>query len=223
VIPTLAGIAVAIILLLTPATRHHPYAVTSFALSAFVLSSMILEFAKGARVRSAMSGENIFRSLGSLIMRNKRRYGGYIVHVGVVLLLIGVTGSNAFKQETQQTLRKGQTLSVGRYAVTYDSFTTYDTNEKQVGTVTFTVRENGRLVGRVSPTREFYFAKQQPWTRIDRQSTMGRDVYVALLDYSAKTGQALVKVDINPSRWLGLDRRRGHGPRRDDLHLAGQA
>jgi cytochrome c-type biogenesis protein CcmF len=206
VIPTLAGIAVAIILLLTPATRHHPYAVTSFALSAFVLSSMILQFAKGARVRSAMSGENIFRSLGSLIMRNKRRYGGYIVHVGVVLLLIGVTGSNAFKQETQQTLRKGQTLSVGRYAVTYDSFTTYDTNEKQVGTVTFTVRENGRLVGRVSPTREFYFAKQQPWTRIDRQSTMGRDVYVALLDYSAKTGQALVKVDINPLVgwvWIG--------------------
>ena len=206
-IPALTGLAVAGgVLLFLPVTRNHPYAVISFALSAFVLTALTLEFAKGTRVRRAMSGENILRSLGSLTWRNKRRYGGYIVHVGVILLLIGVTGSNAFKQEDQQTLRKGQTMSVGKYAVTYDSFTTYNTNEKQVGEVAFSVRENGRFVGTVSPVREFYFAKQQPWTRIDRQSTLGRDVYVALLDYSADSGQALVKIDINPLVswvWIG--------------------
>ncbi|HZK49566.1 MAG TPA: heme lyase CcmF/NrfE family subunit [Thermoleophilia bacterium] len=196
--------AIAAVLLVALGMRHV-YAIISFSLSAFVLSAILVEFGRGAWVRREMSGENIVRALGSLVWRNKRRYGGYTVHVGVILLLVGVTGSYAFKQEASQNLNKGDTISVGAYSLTYDSMETYSTDEKQVGRATFSVKKDGKDVGVVYPIREYYFAKDQPWTRIDRISTLSRDVYVMMLDYSAETGEVNMQVDINPLvSWLWI-------------------
>lgn len=201
--PAAAGVVTAVVLVVLGI--RHVYAVISFSLSAFVLATMILEFARGAWVRRDMSGENIVKALGMLTWRNKRRYGGYIVHVGVILLLIGVTGSYGFKQEQTQTLTKGESMTVGSYEITYVSMETYDTNEKRVGRATFSVKEDGRDFGFVYPVREYYFQKDQPWTRIDRQSTLTRDVYLMLLDYSAETGEVNMEVNINPLvSWLWI-------------------
>lgn len=198
-----ATAAVITLVLLLVFGMRHVWAVISFTLAAFVLATVTVEFVRGTLVRRQMSGENPAKALGSLTWRNKRRYGGYIVHAGVILLLIGVTGSYAFKQEAKQTLAQGESLSVGKYELTYDSFNSYNTDEKQVGEVTFTVTENGKYLATVKPVKEYYFNKDQPWTRIDRHSTLGRDVYVILLDYSAETGEANVQVDINPLvSWL---------------------
>jgi cytochrome c-type biogenesis protein CcmF len=72
-----------------------------------------------------------------------------------------------------------------------------------VGTATFEIRDVGRLIGTVKPVREFYFNKDQPWTRVDRNSNLARDVYVSLLQYSDGGAEILVKVDINPLvSWL---------------------
>jgi len=156
-------------------------------------------------VRREMAGENIVRALGSLTWRNKRRYGGYIVHMGVILLLIGVTGSYAFKQEQTQTLTQGQSMAVGSYELTYVSMENYSTDEKTVGRATFNVKQDGRDLGAVYPIREYYIQKDQPWTRIDRQSTLGRDVYLMLLDYSPDTGEVNMEVNINPLiSWLWI-------------------
>ncbi|MBU2602778.1 MAG: heme lyase CcmF/NrfE family subunit [Actinobacteria bacterium] len=201
--PGLVAIVVLVALIVTG--MRHTYAIISFTLCAFVVTTVLMEFARGAWVRREMSGENLAKALLSLTWRNKRRYGGYIVHIGVILFLFGVTGSYAFKQQESRTITKGESISVGGYEVTYDSFDSYDTTEKRVGTVTFTVSENGRFLGTVAPRKEYYFAKDQPWTRIDRHVTLERDVYVSLLDYSAETGEANVEVRINPLvSWLWI-------------------
>lgn len=200
-----AGVGLVTLVLLLVFGMRHVYALISFTLCAFVLATILLEFVRGTWVRRQMTGENILKALVSLIWRNKRRYGGYIVHVGVILILIAVTGSNAFKQELQQTLKKGESLRISNYELTYDSFSSYDTNEKRVGQVTFVLKQDGRFLGTVKPIKEYYFSKDQPWTRIDRYSTLSEDFYVALLDYSNETGEANIKIDINPLvTWLWI-------------------
>ncbi len=201
--PASAAIVVLIVLMVAGVRGFYP--LLSFTLAGFVLTTVTLEFARGAWVRHQMQDENVGKALVSLTWRNKRRYGGYIVHVGVILLLVGVTGSSAFKTKAADTLTKGQSMNVGGYTLTYDSFNSYDTNEKRVGQVTMTLKQGATYIGKVTPVKEYYFNKDQPWTRIDRYSTLGRDVYVSLLEYSSETGEANIEVFINPLiSWLWI-------------------
>lgn len=199
-----ATAAVALVALVAFGVRGF-YPLVSFTLSAFVLATVALEFGRGTWVRHQMQQENVAKALVGLTWRNKRRYGGYIVHVGVVLLLVGVTGSSAFKVKADQVLTKGQSMQISGYQLTYDSFNSYDTNEKSVGQVTFTLKKDGRFLGTVTPVKEYYFNKDQAWTRVDRHTTLARDVYVSLLEYSTETGEAKVEVFINPLiSWLWI-------------------
>jgi cytochrome c-type biogenesis protein CcmF len=200
-----ATAAVAFVALFALGVRGF-YPLLSYTLSAFVLGTVCLEFGRGAWVRHQMQQENVAKALVGLTWRNKRRYGGYIVHVGVVLLLVGVTGSSAFKVKADQVLTKGQSMTVGGYELTYDSFNSYDTNEKSVGQVTFTLKKDGQFLGTVTPVKEYYFNKDQAWTRVDRHTTLARDVYVSLLEYSTDTGEAKVEAFVNPLiswMWIG--------------------
>jgi cytochrome c-type biogenesis protein CcmF len=202
--PATVGV-VALVVLLAFGMRHL-LAIISFSVAAFVLAAIMMEFARGAWVRREMTGENLLKALGTLVWRNKRRYGGYIVHTGVILFLIGTTGHFAFKDEVQQTIGKGESIVIGKYEVTYVDFTSRDTEEKRLGQALFTIKEDGRSIATVKPVREYYFQKDQKWTRIDRHSNLVRDVYVSLLEYEGAAGeQVLVKVDINPlTIWLWI-------------------
>lgn len=201
-----AGVALVVLVVLVASGMRHIMATISFTLCAFVLSTVFLEFARGAWVRREMAGENLLKALVTLIWRNKRRYGGYIVHAGVILFLMGATGHYAFKEELQQPLKQGESMTVSGYELTYLSFSSYDTNEKRVGQAVFTVKEDGKAIATLQPIREYYFNKDQNWTRIDRHSNLVRDVYVSLLEYQGDNGeQVLVKVDVNPmTSWLWI-------------------
>jgi cytochrome c-type biogenesis protein CcmF len=200
------SVALVVLVVLLVSGMRHVTALISFTIASFVLSTILMEFARGSWVRHQMSGESLLKAPFTLTWRNKRRYGGYIVHMGVVLFLIGTTGHYAFKEEVQQTLQKGETVSVGKYDLTYEDFSARDTEEKRVGQALFTVREDGQPVATLRPVREYYFEKDQKWTRVDNHSTLVRDVYVSLLEYEGDAGeQILVKVDINPlTSWLWI-------------------
>ncbi len=205
VYPAAFALAVGIGLFVAGVRLNHPAALIAFTLEAFVLATIVLEFARGTWVRRQMSGENLARAFWSFFWHNKRRSGGYLVHAGVVLLLFGVTGHYAYKQELQQTLVKGESMTVGRYSLSFDSFQSYDTNEKQVGTATFTVKQDGKFLGTLRPVREYYFADDQKWTRIDKLGGLKRDVYLALLDYDQNTDKIVAKLNINPVvNWLWI-------------------
>ena len=85
-----------------------------------------MEFFWGTRARSKATGETKIRALMSLVDRNKRRYGGFIVHIGVMLIIIGITGSSVFQQETTAILARGETLSLGRYTMQFEDMTSED-------------------------------------------------------------------------------------------------
>jgi cytochrome c-type biogenesis protein CcmF len=203
-IPGIVGLVVLAVLLVLG--MRHVYALISFALAGFVIAAIVQEFTRGVLVRRHMSHENVFKAFGRMVWNNKRRYGGYTIHLGVVLLLVGITGSYAFKQVLdQQTLTKGQSLTIGRYELTYTGFNSYDTSEKTVGVATFELKQGGKVIGTIKPVREFYLNKDQPWTRVARDVSLTRDVYVSLLQYSDAGQQILVMVEVNPLvSWLWI-------------------
>jgi cytochrome c-type biogenesis protein CcmF len=116
--PVAVTVAAAIVLLALGAGSSTP-GLIAYTFSAFALATIVLEFARGTRARRALSGEAWPRAFSSLVARNRRRYGGYVVHAAVVLLAIGVAGSSAYQHVTDRKLRPGQSLEVGGYTLTY--------------------------------------------------------------------------------------------------------
>ena len=98
----------------------------TYTFSAFVAASIVLEFWRGTTARRAIAGESLPRAFGSLVARNRRRYGGYIVHASIVLLAIGIAGSSAYQtvREPAHGLRKGQSMEIAGYTLTYVSLQT---------------------------------------------------------------------------------------------------
>jgi cytochrome c-type biogenesis protein CcmF len=115
----LAGGLVALVALIATVGMAHPFAVAMFACATFVVAVVVQEFWRGARARHAMVGESPPVALVSLVRRNRRRYGGYIVHAGLAVLLVGVAASSSLKHSRYATLRPGQSAAIGGYTVKY--------------------------------------------------------------------------------------------------------
>ena len=102
------------------------YAIVSFSLATFVITTTVMEFWWGTRSRRKVTGQNAASAFLSLVDRNKRRYGGFVVHLGFILIVIGVTGSTVFKQEATASLRRGESFSVGRYRMVFEDMVSHD-------------------------------------------------------------------------------------------------
>jgi cytochrome c-type biogenesis protein CcmF len=161
VLPGVVAIGLGVVLVAT-GVGSRPLAVAMFMCGAFVVASVGQEFWRGVGVRRAMSGENPLSALRSLVSRNRRRYGGYLVHVGMALLFIGVAASTAFNDARDVRLKPGQTAKVGNYAFTYVRPTSRisATNNGQLEKISFgsivQVRRDGKLVTTLRPERGYY-------------------------------------------------------------------
>ena len=113
-----------------------------FALCGYAIATLVQEVWRGARIRQEGTGTDVFTAVVGLIGRNKRRYGGYIVHLGIVLIFFGFAG-DGFKQEEQVLLKPGQQVTVGHYTVRHDSIQVTDDGQKQMITAHLTVFEDG--------------------------------------------------------------------------------
>jgi cytochrome c-type biogenesis protein CcmF len=175
-------------------------ALLGFGICSFVALTTLLEFARGTRARMRTTGENPFTALTTLIARNRRRYGGYIIHLAVVVMTIGIIGSQVFQQSTQGEVRPGQALSVGGYVVTYSSLDEFMTNDgRQVDRAVVTVARDGQVLATLYPRRDFYVDSQQTMTIPGVRSSIENDVYVLLVDWEpiAANG-ATFKIFLNP-------------------------
>ena len=183
-------------------------ALVGYWIASFVLFVTVYEFWRGAMVRRRRHGENLPTALAHLAGRNRRRYGGYIIHLGVVLMAFGIIGIEIFQSETQATLAQGEQLTLDRYVMTYDSLSQFDTQDgRNVARAVVTVYEDGEFVGKLYPRRDFYYASQQPMTIPGVRSTLEDDFYVLLVGWEpiAQAG-ATFKVYHNPLVnfvWLG--------------------
>ncbi len=182
-------------------------ALLGFWLCAFVVTVTLYEFWRGAQARHHRSGEKLLLALWRLAGRNRRRYGGYIIHLGVVLMAIGIIGTELFHTETQGTIPQGGQITLGDYSLRYDSLAIFDTPDgRNVARAVVRVEKNGRYIGELHPRRDFFFEAQQPMTIPGVRSTWEDDLYVILVDWLPVSSQgATFKVYHNPLiNWLWL-------------------
>ncbi len=169
-----------------------------YTFCAFVLASIGLEFTRGTRARHALSGGSWLGAFGELVGRNRRRYGGYVVHASIVLLAIGVIGSSAYDTTREQRLRTGQSLEVGDYTLTYRGATQERGANAMEIRALVDVERGGEPLGTMQPGKNNYFAEQQVSNeaaiRSDRMS--GEDLF--LIAEQIGRDQVFLKVLVKP-------------------------
>ena len=202
-IPLVVGLALGGLLFVLGYRNY--YAVVIFSLAGFVLAGILAEFSRGTRARQAMLHESPPQALGRLVGKNPRRYGGYIVHVGVVLIFFGVAGA-LFTIEKQTTVGAEQSFEVGRYTLHYTGITEREDAHIAAQIATVRVLVDGQQIDTMYPEKRFYKKQNQPTTEVDIRPTLVEDLYLVLGSYDAPSGLATFQVFINPLVswiWIG--------------------
>jgi cytochrome c-type biogenesis protein CcmF len=133
------------------------------------------------------------------LTRNRRRYGGYVVHLGVVLIVIGFVGS-AFKTERHAEVKPGGSLRVAGYELDYERLERDSTPEKRIFAATMTVHRGGEEIATIYPQRNFHIAQRQWQSEVAIRSTPVEDLYVVITSFSPD-GSASVRAFVNPLTW----------------------
>jgi len=169
-----------------------------FALCAMVMTTIVQEFVRGAQVRRDATGSDIFTALVGLVGRSKRRYGGYIVHVGIVFIFLGFAGEG-FKQEREALLKPGEEVSIGNFTVRHDALRVTTDGQKQMVTGHVSVFEDGKPLGTMTPAKwSFNKREQEPTTEVAIRRTPSEDLYIVLAGYNAAAQTGTYTVTVNP-------------------------
>jgi cytochrome c-type biogenesis protein CcmF len=178
-----------------------------FALCGFVVGTIGQEFWRGARVRQNATGTDVLTALIGLVARNKRRYGGYIVHVGIVLIFLGFAGEG-FKQDEQVLLRPGQQAQVGDFVVRLDAVRVTDDGQKQMITAHTIVFRDGEEVAKMYPAKWFFRKHEdQPTTEVAIRRSFAEDIYLVMPAFNLEEQSASMEIVINPLVnwvWVGF-------------------
>jgi cytochrome c-type biogenesis protein CcmF len=216
--PTVGAIAVATVLVATPRSWGSPfglrpwtdvsyfYSLMAILLSVLVALTVLSEFVRGGRVIAGKTGQNLVLAMLQLGHRNTRRYGGYIVHVGVAIVMIGFTGA-AFNQSSEKEMSYGDKLAIGPYTLVCRSYTQEETPNYSTNIAIMDVFKGGRQIDTLYPESRFYTATQQPQHIPTVLSSMKEDLYLVYEGQSPDTGRPIIKAHLNPLVswiWIGL-------------------
>ena len=180
------------------------YVVLCLLLSVFVTLTILAEFYRGARVIATRTGSNIFSSVSQLTMRNTRRYGGYVVHFGMVLVFIGISGT-AFNKDKQMDMSAGSEMSIGPYNLYLQNYDTTQAPNYSADRATIDVEKDGRSVMMLYPTRRFYPSNQESGTMVAISSTLREDLYVVYAGTNPDTNLPVIHAYLNPLvKWIWL-------------------
>ena len=195
---TAAVFAVALLPFIPLGNRAEIFSYITFVLCVFVMVCILSEFFKGSVARMGMNEESPLGALTALTWKNKRRYGGYVVHIGVVLIFAGIAGSQAYGTHTQKHLEKGETIELRGYTLKYEGITPVeDTSVKTRVIAQIGVYRNGERIWTGRPEKEFYKGQNQPVSEVDVLSSWKEDVYLILADFT-ESESATIKVYVNP-------------------------
>jgi len=204
--PTVVAVVITVAIFFT--YTHNGYALIGFFLVAFVILVTLYEYWRGANARQKTQNENIFAALWNLTGRNRRRYGGYIIHLSMMLMAIGILGIELFQVETQGTVSTGESINIAGYTVQYKEVASWDDIPKGVNytRAVVDVYKNGIYLGELHPRRDYYADAQQNMTIPGNRSTMRDDLYILLVDWEpASATGATFKIYVNPLvNWLWL-------------------
>jgi cytochrome c-type biogenesis protein CcmF len=199
--PAVAGVGTGVFLFAL-GVRHF-YALVCFALSAFVIGTIVQEFHKGTRTRRAHRGGNYLSAMLDLTLVNTRRYGGYIVHLGIVVIFIGVAGA-AFDTDVTANLRIGETVQIGNYTAKLSGLDEGTNPNYRWWSAVLEVSRDGEVIGIFDPQRHFYPASEQPTSEVRRHSTFREDLYMVFAGMTDE-GKATIQIFLNPLvRWVWI-------------------
>ena len=186
---------------------QNVYALIGFFLVALVLSATTHEILRGAMARQKAQSENFFIALGRLMGRNRRRYGGYIIHISMALMAIGILGIEIFEVQTQGQLSAGESLDIGGYRVEYREVAQWDNVPQEVNytRAVVGVYRGDKYLGELYPRKDMYFSGQ-PMSIPGQYSTLRDDLYVLLVDWEPiSSTSATFKIYVNPLvNWLWI-------------------
>ena len=181
------------------------WALGSFAISFFVMWTIVVEFVKGANIRKKNSDENFLVAMYMLSRKNTRRYGGYLIHGAIVIMFLGFTG-NAFNSETRAEVGEGDSFQLGPYTFNATRITEAQNENYSSQTLEMEMYRDDRLIDVITPEKRFYFASEQPSTEVDIYSTFREDIYAVLSGMSNDGTKVIVQVYRNPfvrMVWIG--------------------
>ncbi len=193
--PVIFGLMVTVVLLLIGIRQWLP--MLFFFSSAFVLATVYLEFSRGTQARMAMVRDPAPVAFLRLVERNKRRYGGFIIHTGVAILFVGIAASSFFKIEKDVTLKPGTFFTAGDYTIHYRDLREMNDPHKQVVRAGMEIYKGDKALGFVYPERHFYKNQDQPTTEVALLSLLKEDVYLILTGWD-ENATASFKIYINP-------------------------
>jgi len=216
--PTIGAVAVMATLMITPASWGSPfgmrpwqdisyfYSLMAIGLSVLVTLTIASEFYRGGKVIAGHTGQSMFASMVQLTHRNTRRYGGYIVHFGVVVVIIGFAGA-AFNQDKEQEMGYGDKMTIGSYTLVCRSYTDEDLPNYAAEWAVLDVFKGGKQIDTLTPERRLYKASRQTSTMPYIRSTLNEDLYLVYEGLNQDTGRPILKAHLNPLVmwiWLGV-------------------
>lgn len=199
--PFIASLLVVVALII--AGMRSWTALLAFWLTAFAAFVTLYEFWRAAWARHHARDENLLQAFWRMVGKNRRRYGGYIVHLGALMMAIGIIGIEFFQTETQKTIPQGGEISLGHYTVQFASLSVFDQQDgRNIARAVLSVYKDGKYVGELYPRRDYYYESQQTITIVGLRSTPEDDLYVILADWqSLSAAGASFKVYHNPLVW----------------------
>jgi cytochrome c-type biogenesis protein CcmF len=182
------------------------FSVMTLSLAIFVAATVTSEFVRGGRVIAQKTGKSLGSAMVQLTLRNTRRYGGYLVHMGVVLIVIGFAG-NAFNQQQELEMGTGDKMQIGAYTLVNRQYSQDDNPNYETEYAMLDVYKGGKLIAQMNPEKRFYKASQQPSTMVANHSTLKEDLYVIYAGKNMDTDRPIIKVFVNPLVawiWIGV-------------------
>lgn len=203
--PIVSGLAVAAVAWFL---GRNVFAAIGLAVCAFALATIVQEYVRGMLARHATTGENYLAAMGNLWRRNGRRYGGYIVHLGIVFIGVAIVGNEFYQQTTNATLAPGEVVQLGGFQLEYEGLQEEKVANRFETSAILNVYnvETGRQIGTVLPKRNFYpKTPDMPTSEVGLHMSPIQDVYVVLNGWEANGSTATITLYINPlTMWLWI-------------------
>lgn len=195
IIPMIAGLITAIVLIALGV--KGAFAIIGLAATVWMFAAHVQEFVHGTRARMKATKENAVKAMARLTMKNQRRYGGYIVHIGIAIIAVGVISSTAYPQEILKTVGTGESFTIGNYELTFNGLTEHSKNGNGIVTADMDVSFKGEAIGKVKPEKVFYATWPEPSTEVAIKRHITDDLYVVLSSWESRE-KATIQVKVNP-------------------------
>jgi cytochrome c-type biogenesis protein CcmF len=190
-------------------TTDNIYAMAGLGVCAFVAATIVQEYVRGVLARQTINGENALVAIVNLYRRNGRRYGGYLVHLGMVMIGVAVVGNEFYQSTTNVTLARGESVRLSGYELVYTNLISREgPNRIEFGTPLMVYHdETDRLLGQVEPHRNIYHKNpEMPTSEVGLRMTLVEDVYVVLNGWEDGGASATFTIYVNPLTvwmWIG--------------------